>query len=257
MAPSFAYVYDNLYGQGMMSKELARLETELGRLGIQGPVFRDGFHEVQTQLEGAMKEGAKNIVFVGSDGWFLQWIPWIAKQQGISIGYIPSSPTALSRAIGMPAGPASVGILAARVIKPLDLGSANGRAFFTEAVALETSAKLMIEGAYTVSARTPGPLAIQNFALQSKTGEVLSTPGDGQLEAVLQTTRERSGWLSVWKKLELEETRILFTKGVMKQDSGESFRCTVDGQPLTAKEVSFSVLPGALSLIVGPDRLFA
>lgn len=257
MSPSFAYIYDSIYGQGMVSKELARIEAELGRLGIQGPIFRDGFHEVQTQVEAALKEGVKNIIFVGGDVWFLQWLSWIAKHQGVSIGYLPSHPTALSRAIGMPAGAASVGILAARVIKVLDLGLANDRPFLTEAIALETSAKLTLEGSYAVSARTPSPLAIQNFALQPKTGEVLSVPMDGQLEAVLQTTVERPGWLGVWKKTELEETRIAFTKGTVKHDSGDPVHFTIDGQPLTSKEVRFSVLPGALSLIVGPDRLFS
>lgn len=257
MPPSFAYIYQGTYGQGMVSKETARIEGELGRLGIQGPMFREGFHEVQRELEDVVREGTRNVVFIGDDAWFLQWIPWVAKHPGVSIGYIPAQPTALSRAIGMPSGAASVGILAARVIKVLDLGVVNDRPFLTEAVALETSAKLTLEGAYAVRARTPSPLAIQNFALQPKTGEVLSVPGDGQLEAVLQTTVERAGWLGVWKTKEIEETRIAFTKGVVTQDSGESVHFTVDGQPLTSKETRFSLLPGALSLIVGPDRLFS
>lgn len=257
MSPSFAYIYDSIYGQGMVSKELARIETEVGRLGIQGPIFRDGFHEVQAQLEQAVKEGVKNLVFVGSDAWFLQWLPWMVKHRGISVGYVPAQPTALSRAIGMPAGAASVGIIAARVIKVLDVGVANERPFLTEAIALETSAKLTLEGSYAVSARTPSPLAIQNFALQPKTGEVVSVAMDGQLEAVLQTTIERPGWFGVWKKTEIEETRIAFTKGVVKHDSHDPVHFTIDGQPLTSKEVHFSILPGTLSLIVGPDRLFS
>ncbi len=257
MAPSFAYIYDSIYGQGMVSKELARIESELGRLGIQGPIFRDGFHEVQEQLDAVIKEGTKNIVFVGGDAWFLRWLPWIAKHHGVSVGYLPSHPTALSRAIGMPVGASSVGILAARVIKVLDLGVANDRPFLTEAIALETSAKLTLEGSYAVSARTPSPLAIQNFALQPKTGEVVSVPMDGQLEAVLQTTVERPGWLGVWKKTEIEETRIAFANGVVKHDSGDPVHFTIDGQPLTSKEVHFSILPGALTLIVGPDRQFS
>ena len=257
MSPSFAYIYDSVYGQGMVSKESARIEAELGRLGIQGPIFREGFHEVQQQLDAAIKDGVKNVVFVGGDAWFLQRLPWIAQQRGVSIGYLPSVPTALSRAIGMPPGAASVGILAARVIKTLDLGAANDRPFLTEAVALETSARLTLEGSYAVSARTPSPLAIQNFALQPKTGEVLSQSMDGQLEAVLQTTIARPGWLGVWKKTEIEETRIAFTRGAVQHPSGEPVHFTVDGQPLTSKEVRFSVLPGALPLIVGPDRLFS
>ena len=256
MSPSFAYVYEAAFSQGAAGKEAARIEAEVSRLGIQGPVLREGFHEVQEGLERAIQEGSKNVVFVGHHGWFLQWIPWISAQKGITIGFLPLEPSPLSRALGMPTGAAAVGILAARVLRVLDIGLINSRPFFTEAVVLQTSARLEFEGSYAVRAKTPGPLAIQNFALHPKTGEALSVPGDGQLEAVLHTPIERVSWFGVWKKTELEETRIAFTRGKLSND-GQPLQITVDGQLLTAKEFAFDVLPGAMSCVVGPERLFA
>lgn len=255
MTPTFAYIYDATVSQGGAAKDVTRIETEVGRLGIQGPVLREGFHDVPSALQDALREGVKNLIFVGSDVWFLQWIPWFSKQKGVSIGFLPIEHSPLSRALGMPLGGAAVGILAARVLKVFDLGVVNGRPFLTEAIAQQTSARLEFEGSYAVRAKTPSPLAIQNFAIHSKTGEVLSVPTDGQLEAVLQTPIERSILFGVWKKTELEETRIAFSRGVVS-DEGRPVQFLVDGLPLTGKEVVFDIMPSVLPLIVGPDRLF-
>lgn len=255
MQPSFAYLYDGALERGGFAKGLARIEGEVSRLGIQGPVLRDGFHDLQTKLAELVPQGVKNLIFVGGDRWFLAWMPWISKQTSLSIGYLSMEESALARAIGIPVGPAGVEVIAARVIRKLDLGLANEHPFLTEAVALKTSAKLELEGSYAVSARLPSPLSIQNFALQPKTGRVISVAQDGFLEAVIQTSVERSTWLGMWKKTDVEETRIVFQRAKVS-DSGQSVQFVVDGQPLTAKEVQFDILPGALTIIVGPERTF-
>ncbi len=256
MNPSFAYLYDGILAQGTGPKTVARIETEVARLGIQGPVLRDGFHELAAELKDVLKQGVKNLIFVGSEAWFLRWIPWIAEHPGLSVGYLPAEPSVLGRALGIPAGAAGVGVLAARVIRVLDLGSANGKPFLLEAVAPKTSARLELEGSYAVRARTPSPLSVQNAALNPKTGELLSSPQDEHLEAVLQTTHERPGLFGLWKKSEMEETRIVFTSATVRDEEEQGVAFVVDGQPLKAREVVFRVLPKAVSFIVGPDRLF-
>ncbi len=256
MSPSFAYVYDGILAQAAGPKILARVEAEVARLGIQGPVLRDGFHDLATELKETLRQGVKNLIFVGSDPWFLRWIPWIAEQEGLSVGYLPSEPSVLGKALGIPAAAAGVGVLAARVIRVLDLGSANGRPFLLEAVALKTSARVELEGSYAVRARTPSPLSIQNLALDPKTGRTVSVPQDGFLEAVIQTTNERPALLGLWKKTDTEETRIVFASATVRDERDQAVSFTVDGQPLKAREVAFRVLPNAASFIVGPDRTF-
>ncbi len=256
MQPSFAYIYDGTLEHASWAKQMARVEAEIGRLGIQGPILRQGFHEVEASLKEVLDQGVKNLIFVGTDPWFLQWIPWINDHRGVSIGYLPVQESPLAKAFGIPLLAAGVGVLAARVIRTIDLGSANQRPFLTEAIALKTSAKLELEGSYAVSARVPSPLTIQNAALEPKTGHVTSVPTDGQLEAVIQTSTERKTWLGLWKTTDVEETRIVFTKACVKEDPEGSVQFTVDGMPMKAKEVEFRVLPGAMEVIVGPDRGF-
>ena len=255
MQPSFAYLYDGVLEQGAWTKIVARIEAEVSRLGIQGPVLRDGFHELDRALSELSAQGIRNLIFVGGDRWFLQWIPWIAHQKNMSIGYLPIEASSLAKAIGIPVGAAGVEVIAARVLRVLDLGMANERPFLTEAIALRTTAKLELEGSYAVCARVPSPLSIQNFAFQPKTGQVISTPQDGHLEAVIQTTVEQSTWLGMWKKTSVEETRIVFKRAKVR-DEGEPVQFLVDGQPITGKDVQFDVLPSALSFIVGPERMF-
>lgn len=255
MQPSFAYLYDGALEQGGWAKGIARIEGEISRLGINGPVLRDGFTDLDSKLREIVTQGIKNLIFVGGDTWFLRWIPWIATHPALSIGYLSLEDSVLAKAIGIPIGSVGVEVIAARVIRTLDLGLANERPFLTEAVALKTLAKLELEGSYAVCARSPSPLSIQNFALQPKTGQVLSVPQDGHLEAVIQTSVERAKWYGMWKKMELEETRIAFRRAKVRDDK-ELAQFTVDGQPLKAKEIQFDIMPKALSLIVGPERLF-
>lgn len=255
MQPSFAYLYDGALAQGGIPKGLTRIENEVARLGVQGPVIRDGFHDVTSSLSELSSRGIKNLIFVGTDLWFLRWIPWMANHGHMIIGYLPIEPSLLAKAFGIPVGGNAVEVIAARVIRALDLGVANARPFLTEAIALKTAAKLELEGSYAVSARTPSPLSIQNFALQPKTGKVISSGQDGQLEAILQTPVEKKTLLGLWTRTEVEETRIAFTRAKVRDDR-EPVEFVVDGQMVKAKEVQFDVLPKAVSFIVGPERLF-
>ncbi len=255
MQPSFAYLYDGVLAQPQWSKVIARIEGEVSRLGIMGPVFRDGFDDLDTKLAELHAQGIRNLIFVGGDVWFLRWIPWMSKQDKLSIGYLPIEGSSLGKAIGIPVGAAGVEVIAARVIRSIDLGLANDRPFLTEAVALKTSAKLELEGSYAVCARCPSPLSIQNLAVLPKTGQVISVPHDGHLEAVIQTGVERPSWLGLWKKTEIEETRIAFKRAKVR-DEKEPTPFVVDGQLLKSKEIQFDVMPNALSMIVGPERMF-
>lgn len=253
---SFAYVFDLALGQGVANKDRDRIQTEIARIGIQGPEFFGGFHDVEGGLEEALKQGVKNVVLIGPPAWHLSWLPWSMRHPGITMGFVSPEPSVLGRAIGMPQGPQAIPLIAARVLRTLDVGTINKRPFLLEASIENTRAKLTFEGSYSISGREPSPLAVRNFALHPKTGDVLSDPYDGQLEAVIQTKRDTPAFFGMWKRTELEETKILFQKGVIRDLEEGSLHVLVDGQGITAREVSFEVLPKALSLIVGPDRLF-
>jgi diacylglycerol kinase family enzyme len=254
---SFAYVFDLALGQGIANKDRDRIQTEIARIGIQGPEFFGGFHDVEGGLEEALKQGVKNVILIGPPAWHLSWLPWSLRHPGITMGYISPEPSVLGRALGMSQGAQAIPLIAARVLRVLDVGTINKRPFLLEAAIQDTRAKLTFEGTYSISGREPSPLAIRNFALQPKTGDVLSDPYDGQLEAVIHTKREAAAFFGMWKRTELEETKVLFQKGVIRDLEDQSLHIAVDGQGITAREASFEVLPRALSVIVGPDRLFS
>ncbi len=255
MSSSFAYIYEGSAQQMATHRELARFEGECTRLGIQGSALHGARLEQEEAVCALLKTGVKNLVCIGSQASFFLWLPFMMKYREPTYAFVPAEACALGQALGMPAGPLAASFLAARVVKTLDLGLANERPFFTEAVALDTRARLFVENAYTLSSLEPSPLSIRNLALNPKTGEPFSLATDGELEAVFQTVRETSSWFGMWPRKTMEETCIKMKEGCATLASGESLSFLVDGERLTSHEVHFSCVPASLKLIVGPDRL--
>lgn len=252
MTPSFAYVYEAFTQDPKFERDLAKIETEIARLGIQGRTIRLAlFRDIADGLQECLAAGVKNVIFIGDDNLVFQAIPFLV-EKGLVGGFIPLRPSLLASVFGVPMGGDAVGIIAARVLAHLDIGIMNDRPFLTEAVALKTTSPLKIDGRYTARALQPGPVSIRNISVQADAEAGSSFAEDGQLEAIIQTKVETSAYLGLWKQTQLQETHLFFEKAVMKSEEGIEF--LVDGQRFTTKQAMFSLKPNALSFIVGPDR---
>ena len=254
MNPAFAYVYDASLEDERRKRELDRFELEIARLGIQGRILRLGqyLQGEPPMAEFLATEGLKNVIFVGNDELFFRWLPSLVGSAH-AVGVVPLRATPLSTLLGIPDTSISAGIMAARVVETFDVGKVNDHYFFSEVFADATTVALHLEGSYAISARTPSPLSIRNVGMDQKTGAAKAFHRDGMLEVVLETERERqSGFFGLWKKAEKDETRVFFERAAIKaKDELEVF---VDGRPFKAKGLQFSIVPAALTLIVGPER---
>lgn len=240
---TFAYVYDSFLTDRKYERDLANVETELARLGVEGKVIRLAmFRQARELIIDAMRSGVRNLVFVGNDRTLQSALP-ILPTHDLTVGFIPMEKVGtLGREFAIPTGPAAAEVLAARRIELFDLGTCNGRPFLVDAVASAPGASLSIEGRYRVGSDT-ARLEIRNLT---------GTRGDdGKLDAYFLSDQPQ-GFFARWKQALAGETHLPFVDGELACRQGVSLM--VDGDVMQGERFSFGVLPRALKCIVGKTR---
>ncbi len=149
MNPAFAYLYDQVAADPRHERDLALMEAELSRRGIDGRIARESmFRDAQLMVKEFVKLGIKNVVVLGNDASLLQIIPLLPNAD-ITIGYLPLGEAGpLARMLGIPFGVEAVDVLAARSVETMDLGRVNDRPFLTEAALPATRASVLVERQY-------------------------------------------------------------------------------------------------------------
>jgi diacylglycerol kinase family enzyme len=250
MNPAFAYIYDELLSERRLEKDVALLETELSRRGIEGRIVRLAMFRQPRDIVFELTRGpVKNIVFVGNDLTLQKMMPFLPDID-LTIGYIAlCQPSAIAQFLGIPTGASGVDTVAARLVDTLDIGKINDRYFFTEVVAPETRASLDIEGRYRLQPSDGGAIAIRNLA-GTGSGKC-SHPQDGRLEAFIQARMEPKG-MAFWKKSTLSESYIFFEKGTLISE--KPVEIFVDGQSMRGDTFKLSVLPRKIRMITGKQK---
>lgn len=244
MNPTFAYVYDAFLSDRKHERELAQVETELARLGVEGKVIRlSMFRQARELIADALRVGVRNLVFVGNDRTFQSALPYLPSFD-LTVGFIPFEKSGvIAQALGIPTGVLAAEVLAARRIEMFDLGTCDGRPFLIDAVVPIPGSSLEVEGRYRVGSDT-AHLEIRNL--------VGSRADDGELDAHF-VPAEPSGLFAKWRERVLgKETHLLFKQGTLTCPPGSSL--VLDGEAVAGSSFSFGVLPRALKCIVGKTR---
>ena len=256
MNPAFAYLYDQMAADPRYERDLALMEAELGRRGIDGRIARESmFRDAQQMIREFVKLGMKNIVIVGNDQSLLGLIPSL-QDLDVTIGYIPLGDVGpLARMLGIPSGIGAVDVIAARLVETIDLGRVNGRPFLTEAVLPATKASVFIKQQYRLSPHEGGAIGIRNLGSPAADGSSSADPKDGWLDLVIQTRPPKGGFSKILSRGRLEETRMPIKEALL--EAGGLVDLFVDGATITGEKFAFTIQPQSLRLITGRGRKLA
>ncbi|MFA5048052.1 MAG: diacylglycerol kinase family protein [Patescibacteria group bacterium] len=131
----YYYLYDSFLNKKKYQQQLARIESRLTDLGINGKINRLSFlKNVKQVIHEEIRHGVKTVVIVGDDKTFNEIINLVAGED-VVLGFIPvANNSAIAQILDIPSGEAACNTLSGRIIIPLDLGIINHNYYFTTAL---------------------------------------------------------------------------------------------------------------------------
>lgn len=247
----YLYIYDSSLSHQKYANLLTAIERRVTDLGIQGKVVRlTILKNIKEVVNDAVKAGVTTVIAVGDDQTFAKIINSVALLD-VTLGFIPvDNSSKIARVLGIPPKELACDVLAARIVKKLDLGKINNYFFLNAAEISNAKVQITCEG-YSLAPLTElNTVRICNIG--SFGGTVVSNPMDGKLEAII--TPIESGWLS---KKQLQATVLPFTKISIQALGDESVSILTDEQIILKTPAVVEVAPAQLKIIVGSNRMFA
>ncbi|MCK4554657.1 hypothetical protein KAU19_06910 [Candidatus Parcubacteria bacterium] len=246
------YIYDSFVNQKKYNKILARIETRITDLGLNGKISRLGLMKnIPDLVENELKRGAKTIIAVGNDKTVNQVINSLAGGQ-IPLGIIPvgKDNNLIATALGIEPEEAACDILSARRIINLDLGKANNQYFLTNAVIDNQNTIIEMDKDYSIEIMEQGRVNIINLAARDMDlpKNAKFNPQDGVLELFISTKQSK-----------------YFLKKIIGQSIFPFKKLTIinkrkpvilDGVIRIPAPVEISVAGQMLNVIVGKERGF-
>src|SRR3989339_130225 len=229
----YFYFYDKITQDKRCTALVSSFETKLVDLGIAGRTEKLSLFKNAAELvEQGVKTGAKTLVAVGDDATFLNLIPLAAKHH-LTFGFLPVVPNSrFAKILGLPAGTEACVSLSRRITVTCDLGKINDTYFFGSLTVINNNnLSLRCDQMYSVKSNTPENL-IQIMNLGDVFGKYLKKFKEKKKNSVIFAK-------SIEAVSPKDQTSTLVADGI----------CTVN-TPCT-----ISVVPQALHLIVGKDRL--
>ncbi|MFA5029812.1 MAG: diacylglycerol kinase family protein [Patescibacteria group bacterium] len=246
----YYYLYDSRLAEKKYGSTVAKIETRLTDLGINGKINHLSFLKNIQQVVGEeLKRGVKTIVIVGDDKTFGQVINLIA-DFNVVVGFIPvEGKNDIARLLGIPEGEKACDVLSSRIIKKMDLGEINGYYFFTSLEVINHQVALECDNSYFINSEKK-ELAIKIANLDCYQ-EAPTQPDDNKLDIFL--TGPKSTFF--WKKntdppthLKAKNIRITSFKStpILLNDDGRIIKT-----PAT-----ITISHKKIKVIVGKNRLF-
>jgi diacylglycerol kinase family enzyme len=245
----YLYIYDSVVSNQKYASLVTAIERRVTDLGIGGKIARLTILKNIKELVGdAVKNGVTTIIAVGDDQTFAKVINSVATLD-VVLGFIPiESSSAIARTLGIPSRESACDVIAARIVKKLDLGKINNYYFLNAAEITNAKVRITCEG-YSIAPMTElNTVRICNIGTA---GEYSANPMDGSLEAVI--TPIHSGWLS---KKPLQATVVPFTKIRIESMDDEPVTIMTDEQIILKTPADVEVAPSQLRVIVGSNRMF-
>ena len=250
----YLYLYDSFLNQKKYTSALARIETRLTDLGIGGKICRlSPLRNIKELIADELANGVKTIVVVGNDKTLSEAINFVA-QHDVTLGLIPIGPNnSLAVQLGLPEGEAACNVIAARIIKKIDLGKINNTYFLSGIKITGRQVTLECEEQFKITAQAPtAEIAVCNFKPALLGPSRYFNPQDGWLEVFIQP------WaFSFWRffqKASLQQSIIPFKK--LAINSRQAASVITDGQKVFKTPVQIEIAPKKLKLIVGKNRHF-
>ncbi|MEA3450254.1 MAG: hypothetical protein U9Q85_04770 [Patescibacteria group bacterium] len=167
------YVYDTYVSEKKYAAQIAKIETRITDLGLNGKIIRLGLiSSIDQAIISEIKKGAKTIVMVGGVKLLHQGVNALAKiitsetlGQNIPLAFIPvgKDEFGAGQILGLKAGEEACNVLSQRRIKEVGLGKADNNYFLFSAQIATNDTILEIDENYTIKIKKPGLIKVENL----------------------------------------------------------------------------------------------
>ena len=246
----YLYIYDSFLNDKKYADLLVQIEKRITDLGIKGRIARLSILKNMKELiTDAVKDGVQTVVVIGNVQTFAKVINIVADLD-VVLGLIPvDQDNKIAKMLGVPPKVLACDIIAARIIKKIDLGQINNHYFIGQAE-ISNSDVLIEHNGYTIRPTTPhNHIAIYNFAACPEAAG--SNPVDGVMEAVITPMRS-----TIFGKKNMGGTVLPFTNIKVGSKAEEQISILTDEQTIMKTPAEIKIAPQKLRVIVGPDRCF-
>ncbi|MFH0955924.1 MAG: diacylglycerol kinase family protein [Candidatus Falkowbacteria bacterium] len=246
------FIYDSFLNQKKYDRLLARVETRITDLGLNGKISRLSVTKnVQETINNELKRGARTIIAVGNNKTINQIINSLAGSQ-IPLGVIPigEKNNDIAKSLGIESTETACDILSARLLAKIDLGLANQVYFLSNVSINNQNTVIDMNKNYTIETTEKGLIYIFNLiGKQIKLPpNIKSAPDDGLLELVINTYSNKNfftkqGHQSIFK---IKKITIHNLKSQL----------TLDGSISLTAPAEITIVKKYLNVIVGKNRNF-
>lgn len=245
----YVYIYATGLQQPKLKKIADRIEVKLTELGIGGTTHHLTVLKSASQvITEEIAKGAETIVLVGDDALFYEALSLVAKKP-VALGYIPlggNSP--LARYCGIPQGILACHVIANRLLVSLDLGKIHNHYFFDCVEVDNKETQIRCDGKITITPpATTASVAVYNAPCRPTKSAFL--PTDGNLYLVIPNVAKKSFFSGVG-----DPSVFPAKKFSIRARSSVAIRS--HGKKIATSPADIVVVPKALKLIVGKDRMF-
>lgn len=255
----YSYIYDSSTQDKRYGRDLSIIENRLTDLGLGGRVHRlSRFKNLKELIADDVRAGVKNVVVLGNDETFLTSLTG-AFGSDVCFGFIPFvQKSEVGRLLGIANHFEGCQALGARLITSLDLGRVNSHVFFSSLKLPHCRADIICDGNFSVSAYQDRDVEIFNMHLPKNQDDMIGfspNPRDGALELVVRKLNKLSifgGWKHALARTGRDSIFYFREAQVISKDP-VSF--IADGKKMIIPKPKIEVIPKALKLIVGKNRL--
>lgn len=248
------YIYDSFLSQRKFHSTLAKIETRLTDLGLNGKVVRLGLiKNTKEIIENEVRRGAKTIIAVGDDQLISEAVSGVAGTS-IPFGAIPinTGQNRIAGALGINSTEEACNILSARRIEKLDLGIINNSFFLSGLSITNNGTIIQINQDYSVEPLEDGRVQIINLPLKGMElpENFTFNPQDGNMELVIKI-KKGGGFL---KTKEAEQG--VFTVQLLTIFNKKNHPVLADDSREITTPAEVGILKSGLNVIVGKNRNF-
>jgi len=257
----FTYIYDGFVTHRKHERQMSQIETRLTDLGISGRIERlTMFKNIREIIADAERRGCETVVAVGNDE-TVGKIVEVAGDFDMAFGIIPvgEGPHVIADMLGIPADVEACNSISRRVLKKIDLGRINGRFFLSSIKIPRTRAKISCNGQYNVIPTEDNEVEICNLATLavSEGGHrTVSSPSDGQFEAVFRPSAPRGLFSRLWRSPMHNEKPTVVPAKYLTLTHKTPITAMRDGQRFSSTSFKVEIIPEKLKVITGKDRKF-
>jgi len=250
------YIYDNFLNENKYQSIIAKIETRITDLGLNGKIIRmSATNSIYSAIENEIKKGAKTIIAVGNDNLLNQVINSVIKinlnngSNSVPIGFIPvgQKDNELAKLLGIELDGTACDVLSARRINELNLGKINNH-FFLFNVSITTIATVLnIDKDFSIEIKKEGIITVINSPLNNISSNISKKSNTSSLELQIKTKN------SLFKSDYKNESIFPFKNLIIEN---KNTPVIIDNSIKIPTPVEISLSQEKINLIVGKNRFF-